>query len=502
MRPSNRQRRRPSRHRAIRPTAEGLEPRMMLSADIGVNLEPNSTGADNPIWTDLHNLASPWVPLSGSTVSLSPDGYPLADASTTFDAVDYPAGNYEFSYTGAGTVLFSGAGQLVGSVTVSGGVTTGTVAFGYTTGARGLIDMQLTNVNPSNPMDNFHLMIPGYGNGTTPEPMYTPAFLQALQPFSTIRFVNWAEVITNPVANWSARVGPNAFITDGSGGVPYEDMIELANEAQKNMWLNIPVNATPAFVQSLAQLVASKLDSNLNVYLEDGDEIWNTNYFEYNAVYALAKANPVLNHSLGSYQLVAQQTAYTVVNDGEIFDKAFGSAKARVRPIVGGQESWTAFATYELQFIQQHFGTPSKYVYATAVAPYVGITSSQNVAGLTLNKLFADLNQYLNDDIVPWTKAAAALAKQYGIPLVAYEGGQGLVPGKNDLNYAVMAQAQTDPRMSQLYKALIQDWQQAGGQLFNAYALDGLWGWWGFWGMMPNVTATGSQKYDALVSTI
>ena len=53
-------------------------------------------------------------------------------------------------------------------------------------------------------------------------------------------------------------------------------MIELCNETQKDMWINIPALATPAFVQSLAQLIDADLDPNLNVYIEYSNETWNT----------------------------------------------------------------------------------------------------------------------------------------------------------------------------------------------------------------------------------
>src|SRR5262249_39253014 len=189
----------------------------------------------------------------------------------------------------------------------------------------------------SNPMDNFHLMMPGYGNGTTPAPMFTPAFLRALQPFSNIRFTGWSQTNISTLANWQDRVGPNQFLTDGDGGVPYEDMIELANEAQEAMWISIPAEATPQFVQSLAQLIAAKLAPNLNVYVEYSNEIWNGGFLAYNQVAALAAANPVLDHSLSTYQQVAQQAAYTTVQGGQIFDQVFGTAgAARVRPVLGG----------------------------------------------------------------------------------------------------------------------------------------------------------------------
>ncbi len=169
--------------------------------------------------------------------------------------------------------------------------------------------MQVTNVSSSNPMDNFHLMMPGYGNGTTPEPMFTPDFLQSLKPFSDIRFMNWGQTNDSTLANWQDRVGPNAFLTDGPGGVPYEDMIELCNETGKDMWINIPALATPQFVQSLAQLISAQLNPSLNVYFEYGNEDWNAGFSAYGQIAKAALANPVLDQSLSQYQLVAQQSA-------------------------------------------------------------------------------------------------------------------------------------------------------------------------------------------------
>src|SRR5262249_50278555 len=152
----------PRRH-ALRPVAEGLEPRIALSADIGINLGFNSVYNLDPIWTDMHNLAGTWSPLSGSTsVPLTADGYPLTNAYIGYKSTNAPAGNYQFSYTGSGTVSFSFAGQLVGPLTVANGVATGTVAINPSS-SNGVVKMTVTNVDPSHPMDNFHLMMPGYG---------------------------------------------------------------------------------------------------------------------------------------------------------------------------------------------------------------------------------------------------------------------------------------------------------------------------------------------------
>ena len=66
MRPRDRHSRRRSRP-AFRPAAEGLEPRIALSAAIGVNIGGDAGYAGQPIWTDLHNLASAWTSASASS---------------------------------------------------------------------------------------------------------------------------------------------------------------------------------------------------------------------------------------------------------------------------------------------------------------------------------------------------------------------------------------------------------------------------------------------------
>jgi hypothetical protein len=493
---------RPSRRRHFRPAAEALESRIALSAQAGVNLSANSVYGNDPIWTDLHNLATSWVPLTGSTLTLSPDGYPLVSASVTFALENYPSGNYEFSYTGTGTVTFGGVGQLTGPATVSGGVTTGTVAVNLSTSPSDWLTMQVTGVNSSNPMDNFHLMMPGYGNGTTPEPMFTPAFLQALEPFSDIRFMGWEGINNSTLSNWANRVKPTSFTTDGTGGVPIEDMIELCNVAQKDMWINVPTLATPQFIQSLSQLIYADLDPNLNVYVEFSNETWNGVYSAFSQLYAAAKANPLVTQSSNEPMMVAQQTAYDEVLTAQTFDQTFGAESSRVRPVLAAQASNTQIGSWELQFIQQNYGNPRQYIYAYGVGEYFNITSTQNVAGLTLNQLFADIAQDMTTSFVPHLQSSATLASNYGLPMVAYEGGNGLIPGANDLNFAVMSAAQDNPEMYQAYVTMMNDWVQVGGGVFDQNTLDGFSGQWGFWGMLPNVLATGSQEYDAMLSEL
>ncbi len=168
-------------------------------------------------------------------------------------------------------------------------------------------------------------------------------------------------------------------------------------------------------------------------------------------------------------EMVAQQSAYEEVLIAQYLQAGLRVVQHAGSADHGGPGGRSQVATWQLQFIQSNYGSPSQYVWASAVAPYVQLPSGDNVAGLTVNQIFTDLNQDLTDDVIPWIQGDAAVANSFGVRLAAYEGGQDLVPGANDLNYGVMAQAQNDPRMYQLYLAIANAWTQNGGGLYEDF---------------------------------
>ena len=66
----------------------------------------------------------------------------------------------------------------------------------------------------------------------------------------------------------------------------------------------------------------------------------------------------------------------------------------------------------------------------------------------------------------------------------------------------MFAAAENDPRIYQVFVTMINDWEQAGGGLFDDFQLDGNDSQYGDWGPLPNGLCPGSQKYDGLISTI
>ncbi|HEY1683808.1 MAG TPA: dockerin type I domain-containing protein [Tepidisphaeraceae bacterium] len=467
--------------------------------DIGINIDGNSYWDTGNIWANVINSFSvwgtygtPWVP--SSDLTFTSDGYPLESAG--MDAVwEYPDGTYQLSYTGSGTFDFSALGKVTNLV-ASGNTTTADITITVPDGQD--VWFGVDNINPANPLDNLQLMMPG----SQPGQIFNNAFIQKLAPFSTLRFMDFGSTNGNPVVNWSDRTTQQDVVQTSSKGVSLENMIAMCNQSGKNGWFNIPVGATNDYITNMAELLHQTMAPTEKIYIEYSNELWNTAFPQYSTLLSMAQANPALT-ATDPIALVGQEDAYRTMQISQIFQQVFGTADSQVQIVFAGQAAWTHFAASGLQYIQTNYGSPSQYINDLAVGSYVTINGSQDVAGLTLDQLFADLNQYMTSDIIPWIQQSSQLAKQYNLPLVAYEGGQGLTSAYNSTgNQALMEQAQNDPRMGQIIDELMDAWQSAGGGLFNYFNLIGNDSIYGFWSLLQNVNQVGSVKWDALMREV
>jgi hypothetical protein len=469
----------------------------------GVGLTANTYYSSDAAWVDIRNLfnswgdpSKPWSP--DPSIPRTADGYPLVPAATVTSLIGYPKGNYTLSYTGTATITFSGMNASMGPVITTNGVSTATVSIDPTAGK--LLIMYVSGLDPNNPLDNLHLIAPGYS--TTNPPIFTTTFLQRLQPFATIRFKGWMVSDNSPVQNWSDVPTANDFVQTGPAGPSYQDIVDLANTLNKSIWINIPDQATTDFIKQLADFLVANLNPNINVYVELSNELWNPIYPQYQRNLTLALANPNLT-ATGDFARAAQEAAYRLMVIGQTFDQEFGSQASRVQMVFGAQAENGAWASAGLSYIASAYGSPSNYFTAIAIAPYVRMDPSIDVPGLTLNQLFASMNNYLNTTLASGLAANASVAQQYGVQMFAYEGGQSLLPRNSKgqvVNYSLKLQAQNDPRMGQLYRALDTLWRQDGGTLFDYSALTFAPGDSGFWGLLNTEANPGSMKWDTVMS--
>ncbi len=155
------------------------------------------------------------------------------------------------------------------------------------------------------------------------------------------------------------------------------------------------------------------------------------------------------------------------------------------------------------------FRDTKDHVDAIAIGPYFGTDLAADAAGVArLRKLKLDeLMRELESDALPKAKAQmlahAAVARKYGVPLIAYEGGQHLwnMSGQAapELD-ALFNAANRDPRMGSLYSRYLNDWTEAGGGLFMHLLDCGNFEGAGNWGALEYLTQprAAAPKFDAL----
>lgn len=467
-------------------------------ADMGVNVDMNTYWSTSEVWANIMNEVSTWgtydTPwIANTALTFTSDGYPLENASVGTGLPDYPDGVYNVSYTGSATLTAIGMGTISDVVT-TGNTTTAELTINHSSST--FLSLNVSNINPSDPMDDLQIMTPG----TTAGQLFTSNFLNRLAPMSTIRFMNWDMTNGNTDINWSDRTMPQNPIQTSSNGVALEDQIALCNQTGKNGWFNIPVGASNSYIKSMADLLHSTMASNETIYVEYSNELWNAGFSQYATNLANAAANPLLAGITNTTTLAGDEDAYRTMQISQIFQQEFGSDFSRVKIVLGGQCVYDYFTQQGLAFLQNNFGNPSNYISDVAIAPYIAITNAQNVSGLTLNQLFSDLFSSANS-IIANIQTYKSLLAPYNLSMVAYEGGQGLTPLNTATgtypNQALMEQAENDPRMGQLIDELMTAWTQAGGGLFNYFDFVAADSNSGLWGLLQNINQVGSVKWDA-----
>ncbi|QEH32853.1 hypothetical protein OJF2_13380 [Aquisphaera giovannonii] len=482
--------RRSRRAPAVRPSLESMEGRLLLS-QTGVNLKQQTNYVNGPVWVDVRDSLRGWTKLddSGYITSLTPRGYPLETSHTWTRMNGYPAGTYSVSYSGAATLTITGVSSATPFTLGADGLYHGSVTFNS---APVYIDIRASGLDPARPFGDLHIITPGYGTAPNQTQIYTDTFLQSIQPFSYLRFYEWDGYGGPNEVNWSDRFEPGDFQTFTMNGVPYEDMISLCNTAHKDMWINIPVRASDDYVKQLADLISSRLDPSLKVYVEYSNETWNTGFKAYPLVLAASKSNPLVT-ATGDIYRVAQQTAYMTKHDGDIFKQEFGAASSRVLPVLPG---WAASSDYNnamLSFLDANYGAASGSVYALAIAPYLDFKLP---AKLTADQLISMMYTFLETKYASRISADSAVATAYGLPLISYEGGFGFYTSST--NAAVVnSTIVNDPRIAQVYKVMRDLWDERGGSQFTYYALND-----SYWGLVTQLGNAGDYKWDAVMTSI
>lgn len=450
--------------------------------NFGINLsgvtDYDSTGA----WVDFSNkfrrwglIGQPWME-ADFTLPFTDQGMPREDFGTVFVNGGHPNGVYQLRYEGTANVSIHGNSSIVpGTRQSSGGVTTLQVQVGS-----GNSWINFAGVDPDDPVQNLRMISPGYDINTTQ--VFRDEYLHRLQPFSTLRFMDWNRTNSSAVTTWEDRRLPGqvsqAFdpTQPEQGGVAWELMIELANVTGKDAWINVPHLANDDYVRNLARLWRDNLNTDATLYVEWSNEPWNSQFAQ--------------SQNSGWDYYTDGNAASQIARVSGIFKEEFGAEADRLNIVLGAWAANQWSAQRAMLYFADEGIVPADVIDSIAIAPY--FREASGTAYNSLDDLFASVRQRVDD-----IREHKALADQFGLDLISYEGGQHMVPGTN--SFALLEAAQNDPRMGDLYREFAEIWAEEGGGLFMQFNDFSGGGNFGFWGLLEDLRDPGSIKWDAVL---
>jgi hypothetical protein len=386
----------------------------------------------------------------------------------------YPAGVYDLVFDGDADVHTGTYIQKISSnhyqFTAVADPNTGLVTNGFPI-------LYLTRNNPNNLYRNAHFYLPGYMGDTR---TWLPDFVTHVALFNGAyreKDLTLTDSCSATVTNWGTRTLPTQVRWGNDSkagrraptGVPYEALIDLHNQTNVDMWINIPFSATDAYVTNLAQLLQTTLNSNLKIYIEYSNEVWNTNY---QAGKMASTMYPPGNHD----NFYGQTSWYSYRSEQifRLFEGVFGETSPQLVRVIAGQFVWPARQNFLLQEANL-FCNGHKAADVLAVAPYfpehftLKVVDSNGNVIVTLDQLFAALHSNIDNTVRADIRNNLAVANSYNVQLVGYEGGQGLV-GKWPAENQFYITATRDSRMYDTYIQYL-DMLEAEGmsmiELFN-----------------------------------
>ncbi|MBL7818696.1 MAG: hypothetical protein JNL70_27090 [Saprospiraceae bacterium] len=462
-------------------------------------------------WLTRSVGGSEWDSGKGAEVPTDANGYPLSIPFTAADGSQqvvhtimpcYTTGEYTLVMKGKGSIYFrtpSGTvihhyltptgGTFVQKFTISTDVTPQNTGNIYP-----IFLLDINQSDASDPIRDIKLIAPGFYNPATQSEteVFHPLFKQRLAHFSLLRYMDFGYTNGSPLKNFSERTLPTTYTQMGAKGAAIEYMADLANEIQKDMWVCIPHQATDDYVTQLANLLKTRVNADVKMYIEYSNETWNSIFSQTTYVQDKGLA---LNLSTDRYEAGHLYVARRSGEIFKIFQDIFGTADRNRLVFVMSTQNGSAWVT------QQRFNALANPVInpsgvradALSTAPYLTVlkTTTDICNGTcipSVDDLLNEARTHITSEAAPTLQTMKTEADKNLVGLVCYEGGQhivGLWEAINNQNLTDnMTAANKDARMYGIYTDYLTTLKNSGVQMFANFSSCGSFGKYGSWGLL------------------
>ncbi len=412
-----------------------------------------------------------------------------ADAETAATRV----GRYVFTYEGAGTVRITGRASYVSAEP-------GRVVFDNPTG--GTFGIEISETDPDGTGDHIRggrLVREEQEALADTGAIFNPDWLALLKGAAGLRFMVWQSMNGTTQSAWSDMPTPGHFSWSiANKGVPVEVMVALANEVGADPHFCMPLHATEEFVRNFASYVRDNLDPRLVSSFEFSNETWNWGMVQTHDIQDMMTAD------WGSEGDHANYRAKLATRTAALIREVFGTRPHRN---VLGVQTVNAWVTRQMLLAEGWKGIepeawidPAAVFDAIAATSYFGskllgdddlrgellgvVTGGGDAPGWMVGKMLDPDCPNSIPQIAAFLGDQKAVAAEFGLALVLYEGGSHLhhwpkLTGTKDEKAAKQAQLdQLQPflsdfsysdSMAELYRVLWQAWDEVGDGPFMQY---------------------------------
>lgn len=503
-----------------------------------------------PFWhqqNDSHWPDGEATPFDPATAVSNTNGYPNQDPpsagwwKTHMRASlggNYESGTYKVFFDGDATVEVKGdTGGAWAAVTNGGSITV--------TAANEGIHLRLSGI--VTPPTFIHVVPVAYEGDYLTDPFH-PTWVASAGHYKVIRWMDscgvaselsvWANRTVIGSQTQTPKLNRGAAVTTEGGyttywqdewGMAIEHMVDFCNKVGADIYLCLPPKCTDDYVTQLCTLVHGRLNANLKLYLEYGNEDWNNTMA--GSVWMAIQTNtnnavqfpwgsPLWSHLTQGAALNARVGALGMFYQAwrgsqcmQLARAAFGtSAPSRLVRVFGCQtaDSWTFDQAFRHLGLHVNFDAvaPNFYWGHNEATPWgadmatwkayclwkLGESGVDRAADAT-----QDVATHYGESMGDHLRRIANTIRSFGKRIIGYEAGQHVVPtdaGKVTEWSAV----QNDAIMRDVYLQMMRVWLRICGSdsPFLHYVDVGGWGTPGTWGSRTTIADVTSKKYLAM----